>query len=169
MSTTRSAATTSVKGGPTTVRTWRARQQDDDALDAVQRFVSDAKGRSVTKTEALRLALEVAAMFLGGQQDAITEAIGKDVPRALDDDLVARLDQVEAHMKAAEEAYRGLDRQVQAIGNNLNQLTVLGHTGDRVPVAAVENVERELRRIADEMVLWERFDNSQRLTLMYER
>ncbi len=160
------------------------------AIDAVESWLKaeSADAQKVTRSDAVRRALRLAQASIAGsaERDAVRDAArdkARDAARDQAHDEARRVeleaagllpgaDQIDAllaQLKATEDAYRGFDKQVQRIGNNVNQMTIVAHSGAAVDVDAIAGVERALRAILDEMTLWERFDNRERMRLMYDR
>lgn len=192
--TTKSDATQA--SAPSKVRTYRAGADDDAALNVVKQWLSEeskaakvstptaTKEPEVSTSDAVRRALRIAAAVIVGGADGATSALVEQL-RAERDAARAELvtmqsssagraargddDAVVTQLKATEKAYRGFDQQVQRIGNNVNQMTVVAHTGGNVDSDALLHVTRALRAIEEEMVVWERFDNRERQRLMYDR
>lgn len=165
MSRARSAATKAAKTAASkglTMLSGRVSNDDLRALDSVQRFAQMSRGRVVSKSESLRLALQLAAAVVAENEGRLAELLGTKA-RATPDEMNAAV----AQLRATERAYRGFDVQVQRLGNNVNQLALIANIGDRVDTLAIENVERVLRGILDEMRAWERFDDEQRVALMW--
>jgi hypothetical protein len=193
MSKARSAATKpakSTRSDGSSVVTWRAGADDLAAIDAVESWLKaeSADAQKVTRSDAVRRALRLAQASIAGsaERDAVRDAArdeARDAARDKAHDEARRVeleaagllpgaDQIDAllaQLKATEDAYRGFDKQVQRIGNNVNQMTIVAHSGGAVDVDAIAGVERALRAILDEMTLWERFDNRERMRLMYDR
>jgi len=189
MSKARSAATKpakSTRSDGSSVVTWRAGADDLAAIDAVESWLKaeSADAQKVTRSDAVRRALRLAQASIAGsaERDAVRDAARDKARDAARDEarrveleaagLLPGADQIDAllaQLKATEDAYRGFDKQVQRIGNNVNQMTIVAHSGGAVDVDAIAGVERALRAILDEMTLWERFDNRERMRLMYDR
>lgn len=174
MSKARSAATKPAKRERTegmTVLSGRVDVDDMGSLHVVQQWAQSTLDREVSTSQALRIALRLAAATVSGEADPLADLVeeraaaqsAQQSPLSTDEHQ-----QVLDALRATEEAYRGFDRQVQRVGNNVNQLTLLGHRGEKVDPVAVEGCARALRGILDEMMLWERFDNRERMRLRWD-
>lgn len=178
MSRSRSAATTTAKSArPEGMTVLSGRVNDDElgALHAVQQWAKSSLDRTVSTSEALRIALRLAAATVSANADLLADVASEssDVAAAKQATQVSLSDAdreaVEGALGATEEAYRGFDSQVQRLGNNVNQLTLLAHRGQAVDPVAIASVQRTLNAILEEMRLWERFDNRERQRLLYGR
>ncbi len=142
---------------------------DDDlrSLDVVQHWAQESLGRTVSRSEAHRIALRLAGAVLTSNADELNAMMGER--GAQDSTTSDERAEVLAALAETEKAYRSLDGQVQRIGNNVNQLTRLGNVGEVVDPKALADVARALRDIELRMMLWERFDNRERARLMWDR
>ncbi len=152
------------------------------ALDVVERWLKaeSAEAQNVTTSDAVRQGLLLAAATIEGsaKRDEVRDAVrdaARDAARRAQrhaDDLgldAGQYDALMAQLKATERAYRGFDSQVQRIGNNVNQLAIVANSRGTVDSAALAGVARALRAIEEEMVMWERFDNRERMRLLRDR
>ncbi len=176
MSRSRSAATTTAKSArPEGLQVLTSRVSVDElaALDAVRHWAKETLGRDVSRSEAVRIALRLAAATVSGNADLLADlAVESNDAAAAQQAPTIRLSDADreavlAGLAATESAYRKFDGQVQRLGNNVNQLTLLGHVGEVVDEQAIAAVQRTLNAILTEMRLWERFDNRERMRLLY--
>lgn len=120
-------------GRPITVRLDEAHLAQ---LDSVQRALG------TDRTGAIRALID-----LSGLSEADLAAARRSAQEPPSNVSEVSLEQTRAALKDVTTAYGGLSRQVQAIGNNVNQLTRLANTGESIDADAVRGLARALKAL----------------------
>lgn len=92
--------------------------------------------------EALRMTLEMAATTLRGHPYQLPKQQEQATTLDISEETILA---AAAIMQDMAQARNKMARQLQAIGHNWNQIVRLGKAGGRIPVEAVEGVQRDLR------------------------